>query len=216
MPGLVTVTVPPATAKLTTLATAQADLGTTSDVSSLIDRASATIATHCGRAFGLQTISEQFRRPTRYTYASSDTLHRLHADPKPLNLQYDAQSIVSVTEDGNALTAGTDYEADVPAGMLWRLYGDSRKDWYGRVTVVVYTTGWNLPNDGSRNMPADLEDACLTLVRSAFYGQGRNPNVAMDLTEGVGRVQYWDRSISSMIIDQPMSDALAGYVVRVW
>lgn len=214
MPGIVTVTVPAASTRLTMLATAQADLGTTSDVSGLIDRASSTIATHCGRAFGLQTVSEMFRRHARL--AASSELHRMHRDPKPLNLQYDAQSIVSVTEDTNALTAGTDFEADNAAGLLWRLYGDSRKEWYGRVTTVVYTTGWNLPNDGSPNMPGDLEDACLTLVRSAFYGQGRNPNVAMDLTEGVGRVQYWDRSISSMVIDEAMSAALNPYVVRVW
>lgn len=48
----------------------------------------------------------------------------------------DVASITSVTEDGTALTDGTDFEADLNAGVVWRCDGG----FWDYPTTVVYTT----------------------------------------------------------------------------
>lgn len=219
MHGLVTITVPAASTQLTTLAAARAACGlsdTSQDtvLTQLINAASAVLSNFCGgRIFGLHTRSEQFRRDRHFVAHR----HHRHTDAAPLNLSYDAVvSVDSVTEDGTALTVDVDYEADLPAGLLWRLNGDYRRDWFGRVTAIVYDSGWNLPNDDEPNLPSDIQDACNSLIRSAFFGQGSDPNVALDVTEGVGRVQYWNRSTSYMVVDDGMGSILSRYVLRVW
>jgi hypothetical protein len=204
VPGLVKVTVAPSSAALTTLAAAQTECGTTDDVTTLIDRASAVIAAYCGRAFGLQTIAETFR-------LGHHGWHRApHRRVAPLVLQYKPAAISSVTEDGTALTADVDYELD--GQLLHRLCGDFRREWFGSPIVATYTTGWMLPG----SVPADLEAACLALVRGAFNYIGSDPTVSRDQTEGVGLVNYFARSASGLVVDAGLAEQLSAYVVRVW
>lgn len=199
MPGLVKVTVAPTLASLTTLDAAQAECDTPDDITSLVDRASAFVASYCGRLFGLQTLTETFRLER----------HPRHRRVAPLVLQYKPASVTGVTEEGTALTVDVDYEVD--GQLLHRLCGDYRREWHDTPTVVTYTTGWTLPD----NVPADLEAACLALVRGAFNFVGSDPSVALDMTEGVGRVQYFARSASALVADVGIADMLSPYVVRV-
>lgn len=199
MPGLVKVTVAPTSASLTTLAAAQAECATSDDVSALIARASAAIASYCGRPFGLQTVQETFR--------FQDWRHRRVG---PLVLQYPPVAVSSITEDGTAQTVDVDYE--VAGSLLYRMSGVNHREWCTTPTVVTYTTGWVLPD----NVPADLEAACLAIIRGAFNSVGADPAISVDQTEGVGRIQYFDRSASSLIIDAGIADLLSPYVVRVW
>lgn len=214
MQSLVKVTAPAASTRLTTLAAAQAECSTDTDVSALIDRASAAVARYCGRAFGLQTITETFRRNHVYW---RDPLVHTRRDNRPIVLRYAYdQTPSSVTVDGGtALVADTDYEIDLEAGMMWRLFSGTREWWQCMTNIVaVYQTGWNLPNDGSPNLPADVEACCLAIVRSAFNAVGSDPTVSREMTEGVGLVNYFARPISGLVMDAGLMDALSGYMVR--
>lgn len=225
MPGLLTETVPAATTALTTLALVKADLSITDTsqdaaLTSLIDRASSVISTHCGgRVFGLRTLSETFRFNRNSVAAMVGWPYPERPQSvlrPPIITSLPAATLTSVTEDGAVLVRDTDFEIDQAAGLVWRLRGNFRSWWTANVVTIVYTSGWKLPNDASRDMPADLEDHCLSLVRSAYFGQGSDPNVSLDITQDVGRVQYWNRSTSYMIVDEGMAAALSRYVLRVW
>lgn len=200
MPGLVKITVAPTSAALTTLAAAQAECVTSDDVTTLITRASAVIAAYCGRAFGLQTVAETFRFEHR----------RSHRRIAPLVLQYLPAAVASVAEDGTALTVDVDYERD--GSLLHRLCDVHRREWRTTPTVVTYTTGWTLPG----SVPADLEAACLALVRGAFNAVGSDVTVSRDQTEGVGLVNYFARSASGLVVDAGLAGQLSQYVVRTW
>lgn len=216
MQSLVKITVAPATSKLTTLAAAQTECGTDDDVSALIDRASAVIAAYCGRAFGLQTVQETFRRSHAYW---QDPLRAWARDARPLLLRYAHVVTPSslAIDGGTGLVVDTDYEIDLDAGMLWRLFSGTRQRWQCSTNIVaVYQTGWNLPNDGSPNLPGDVEAACLAIIRAAFFFVGSDPSVSLDRTEGVGELRYFAKSASGLVIDAGIADMLSPYVVRVW
>lgn len=214
MQSLVKITAAAPTTKLTTLAAAQAECATTADVSLLIDRATAAIMRYCGRAFGLQTVTETFRRS--HVYWRDPLLPNRHNN-RPLVLHYAYDQVPSsVTIDGGtALIADTDYEIDLEAGMLWRLFSGVRQRWQCSTNIaVVYQTGWNLPNDSSPNLPADVESVCLALVRAAYNNIGVDPSVVLDWSPDIGRTQFARSSALSYTLDQGMRDALSGYVVR--
>lgn len=231
MVSIVTIIAPAASAALTTLAMAKAELGITdvySDdgyVGGLIDRASAVVARYCQRTFGLQTISEAFRQSdlTSSGYPAPETTilagNRYHSRTQPLILtQQPAQSITSVVESNVTLTAGTDFEADLQAGMLWRLSGDYRTGWLP-LTTVIYTSGWVLPQDsGTRTLPFDVEEVTLSLIRAAYSARGYNPKISREIVEGVGRVDYaLAPTVSGMDLDANSKQMLAPYVIRgIW
>lgn len=237
MPGIVTVTESPASATLTTLANAKAELNvsTTTDdtyIASLIARASSMLARHCGRPFGAITVSETFRfgwqpgiGPTSQQVAPYGT--PLNVQYKPLILTYIpvVMGTDQITENGTLLTAGTDYELDTGAGLVYRLRNGLRSWWGVPNVVAAYQGGYLLPNDATPQsptpspiaMPADLEAMCLALVAAAYAGRGRDPAVQSDQVEGVGRVIYQRTSgIANMVIDEPMAAELETYRIRAW
>lgn len=224
MPGIVTVTAPATAAKLTQLATVKdeldvADSGSDAKLARMIDRASGAIAGHCRRVFGVETLAETFRLgwepgigPTAQVVAPYGT--PLSVQRRPLILSKPGvRSVVSVAENGNVLDPSS-YEVDAASGLIHRMNGGVRAYWTAPAIVITYTAGWKLPGDPDRDLPADIEDACLSLVRSAWFARARDPNLAMDLTEGVGQAQYWKRSVSGMAIDDALSAALTPYVLR--
>jgi hypothetical protein len=217
MQSLVRTTVAPTHSRLTTLDAAQTECGTSDDVTALINRASAVIASYCGRAFGRQTITETFRRS--HVYWRDPLLTTRIRDTRPLLLRYAYdQTPSSVVVDGGAtLVADTDYEIDTDAGMMWRLFSGVRQRWQcGTSIVVAYQTGWVLPEEPSPTLPADIEAACLALVRASFNFIASDPSVSLDRTEGVGELRYFARSASALVIDAGIAPMLSGYVVREW
>lgn len=225
MPGIVTVVSPAASARLTTVAAARSEVGLTSvandaDLGLLIDRASAVIQNWCGAPFGVQTLSEFYRfawdsgmGPAAQVVAPYGT--PLNSQRKPLILSRRA-AIVLVSVAETAALATTDYEADLPAGMIYRLRNGYRAWWNAQVATVVYTTGYVLPNDtGTRTLPFDVEDVCLALVRSAWFARGRDPNVALETLNG-DRTSHWERSIGGSVIDDGLATQLRDYVVQAW
>lgn len=69
-------------------------------------------------------------------------------------------AVNSVTEDGTALVAGTDYRADLERGILTRLSGGVPAPWTSTVDAIVV--------DVDTLTPGDLRGACARLAANAF------------------------------------------------
>lgn len=168
---------PAATGDLTTLATAKRELGVTdaaqhARITDLIREASDLLAQWCNRSgFGRETLRQTAR---------------LTSPVDVLVLQRDLGVVVtSVAEDDLALSA-SDYEQG--GLLLYRLRGDVRVPWTARTVVVEYQAGFVLPDEA----PPGLERACLDLLAGLWHGQGRDPAVRNETTEGVGAVGYFE------------------------
>lgn len=228
MPGILQIQTPAASTKLTTVATAKAELNVTSTtddtyIGTLIDRASAVVAGFIGNALGQQTAIETFRfgwspgmGPAAQTVAPYGT--PLTVQRKPLVLQLpNVVSITSIVENGTTLDPmAPDYEFEAEAALVWRMQDGIRSFWNVPTVVVTYVAGWVLPNDGgTRTLPFDIEEVTLALVRSAYFARGRDPNIAMDMLDG-DRTQFWDRSVSGMVLDDALTARLSQYVNRAF
>lgn len=186
MDSLLTVTGPASNRKLTTAAALRTELGLSSGslddtrANDVIARASKAAERYCSRIFAQETVSEVFRLAAR------------DRGPEKLILaRWPIVSITSVTEDGNALT-GSDYEADLATGQVFRLSSDTRTAWCAQKTTVVYVGGYVLPGDGgTRTLPEDVEAAALKLAAGFYFGAARDPLVKGESADGIGSVDYW-------------------------
>jgi hypothetical protein len=100
-------------------------------------------------------------------------------------------SISSVVEDGITLAA-SDYEADLQAGLIWRLADDYRVKWSGRKITISYSAGYILPSDAGRNLPQDIQRACVLMVTAQYNARGRDPMIRSESAQDVGQATYLD------------------------
>lgn len=218
--SILTITAPASSARLTTVATARTrmelvDKSKDELLGDYIDQASAAVVRHCNRgAFGRETLSEAFR------FGGAD-LNRYahHHRPSVIQLtRYPVASIASVTEDSDAPLTAVDYEADLRAGQLFRLDGnDFRRRWCAsRKVVVAYTAGYLLPGEVGRNLPSEIEDATLRLVKAAYFAGNRDPLVKVDETVGVERQEYWVGAVGENgALPPDVAALLSPYVERL-
>ena len=185
-----------ATGDLTTLATAKRELGVTdagqdARITDLIREASDLVAQWCNRSgFGRETLRQT---------------ERLASPTDVLLLQRDLGVLVSsVTEDGAALTTGEYERGDM---LLYRLRDGVRVPWSARTVIVEYQAGFVLPDEA----PPALERACLDLVAGLWHGQGRDPAVRNETTEGVGAVGYFEHRADTLPLAADRLAALERY-----
>lgn len=74
-------------------------------------------------------------------------------------------SVASVIEDGETLVLDTDYQINKRLGALERLDGDDVVAWSADKVVATYDAGYLLPDDGSRNLPYDIEEATIYAIK---------------------------------------------------
>lgn len=183
MSSIVTVTVPAASFNLTTLPMVKTELGITDSgpnwwLDRKIERISAAISTYCDRIFAKQTYSEALR----FGYSGADYLS---LSEKPI------VSITSINESGTDLT-GSDYEIDNRTGVVYRLRSDIRACWSGsNSSTIVYVAGYELPGSTSRNLPFDIEEAALILMKGAYQAKGKDPALKSIDIPGVISEQFW-------------------------
>lgn len=206
MTGVLTTVVAPLSTRLTTRANVKLDLkisGSADDdyIDLLIDRASSMIQPQIGRPLGSQTVLETYRA--------------VAASGKPLILSlFPVSAVASVTESGVALAADA-FERDDRSGLLWRLSSGSRASWCSTPVAVSYTAGWRLPNDapvaGIADLPFDIQDIALGLVRQAWFARGGDPTIRSEEAPGLGRIVYQTTGASAMALDDASAERLRSY-----
>ena len=148
-----------------------------------INSVSGMVSKYCNRNFIADTYTEFYKGSGRQKLV--------------LN-QYPINNITSVKVDSASLTAGTDYvtsdQTYLDQGIIFKNNGWT---WYGYLTglvgeptapvdniEVVYSAGFTLEPEASRNMPWDLENATLSMVAD-LYGEQQDGTVGLkQLTQG--------------------------------
>jgi hypothetical protein len=180
----------------------------------LIAAASKIITGHCGRRFAIESLVEIFRSgpisnlsPFYTRVAPYGT--PLDAQRRPLTLTRVpiVKDSVTVTTVDGPLTEGTDYELDYRAGTLDRLFDNTIGAWAQTPITVAYQAGYDLTTE----IPADLENVCLSLVTAGFFAQGRDTGIASEMVQNVGSTSYWQRTIAAMAIDEGLAAQLVDY-----
>ena len=187
---------PAITGDLTTLASAKRELGVAdaaqdARIADLIREASDLVAQWCNRSgFGRETLRQT---------------ERLVSPVDVIVLQRDiGVTITTVTEDGAALAAA-DYER--VGVLLYRLREGIRVPWIARTVVLEYQAGFMLPDEA----PAALGRACRDLLAGLWHGQGRDPAVRNETTEGVGAVGYFEPRADTLPLTHDRLAALERY-----
>jgi len=181
---------------LTTLERVKLELDIKNDInndllSARIASASSVIAGLCFPSLRRETVIETFY-PDHY----GECADRLTLDHSPV------VSISSVTVDGTALTDAVIVDDVVTDLAEWRLDGDKlrlrRQTTAGRHShwsfctgiVVSYTGGYLLPGQVGRDLPYEIEDACVELVAAYWAARGRDPGLRAEENVGVYRFEY--------------------------
>lgn len=157
--------------RLTTLEAVKEELhitDTTNDslLEKLIDQASAMIVRYCHRPFALERYRE--------TLAG-------YGGPRIMLTMRPVVEIFSVKERGYEITG---YKLESPeSGILYRAQGWGWNPslvwditWHplanteGYMYEIEYTAGYKLPGDPDRNLPEDIERACINTVVSWYQG----------------------------------------------
>lgn len=140
-------------------------------VNTILGVATATDGT---RTIGRETLVETIRSDQYRRYGARCCLH--HGHVALILSRYPIVSVTSITEDDVAVDAA-DYEIDGASGMIKRLDSDALRSWYAAKIVVTYVAGWLLPNDTGRNLPYDLEDAVISMIKASRFGRDRDPAI---------------------------------------
>lgn len=199
MRSVLTVNTAAATKDLTVLAALKAELGITGTgddalLSSLIRQASDAINAHCSRpeGFGAETVTETF-----WLECSAPPALILARDLSP--------AIATVTEDGTALTAGTDFALD--GSLLLRLRSDQPSAWSATKVVVGYSAGYTLLG----GLPYDLERACLDFCTTLWASRGRDRLLRSEAVDGVMSDSYLDPRDGAFGLPPAVAGMLASY-----
>jgi hypothetical protein len=190
--------------------------GTGSDAAlgRLISAASARMAAECDRVFLKESVTETFRATQQLPGLATNYYSQTPVEPLVLKRR-PVRTLTSLTADSVALVAGTDFELDALAGVAYRLTGDTRTVWTNQKIVAVYDAGYDPPGTtggSALSVPQDLQAAVRSLVRTAWFGRGRDPLVRSEEVPGVLRQDYWVGSVpGSSDLPADVLDAVETY-----
>ena len=165
--------------------------GSTDDafLSRAITSCSAAVAQYCNRVFAIENVVDTFLFGKRYNGATP----ALEIGPIQL-FKRPIVSITSITENGVALTANTDYVVDKDPSQIYRLDGSGNEKVWGIYPIVVtYSAGYVLPstnNTPPKTLPTDITDAAGRVVFSRYAERGRDPFVKIVTAFGIGQTEY--------------------------
>ena len=163
---MLTIITPATAAALTTLDAVKRDLditGTEEDaaLADLIAQASASLSSWIGRPLVRETV--------RQTWRLNQRLPALTLDRVPV------AGITSVMVKGVTVSPEA-VECDNEAGVAYSLDNIGfYQPWPAGVITITYAGGWIPPGADGRDLPADIEAACIALVRRAYHQKGRDP-----------------------------------------
>jgi hypothetical protein len=160
----------------------------------LINSVSSMVAKYCNRKFIADTYSEFYKGSGRQKLV--------------LN-QYPINAITSVKVDSAALTAGTDYvTSDATYNDQGIIFKPNGWTWYGYLTglvgeltapvdniEVVYSAGYTLEPEASRDLPWDLEQAVVSMVADLYETQQDGTVGLKRLTQGKLTYEWADNPL---------------------
>lgn len=181
-----TVTAAASSYLLTDLATVKAELGIESkkfdaDLKRYVKAASTAAAQYCNRVFPVESLKDEFW-PARDSWPISSP-----GGVQVLQLtRWPVVTVATVTEDGTALVEGTDFRVDSKLGQLYRLgTTDSYPRPWPRVAIAVeYSAGY-------AELPDDLVDAVVKLVKTRWFSRGRDPMLMSETVTGIREARWW-------------------------
>lgn len=216
MSAILSVSVAAATTALTTLEAVKTDLAiVTADEDAFLEKAILRVTERVNNhvrvasasdgtaTLGQETLIDTFRLTNS---RSRLILSRVIPRNWPL-------SIVSVVE--NDVTLDSDEFEVESGGLLCRLSGSSRSCWSCGTTVVTYTAGWLLPNDTARNLPQEIEDAAIGLIKLARLDRTRDPTLRQEnILDGLYSYQRFAPSDTPGGMPDDIAAALEPYRCR--
>lgn len=158
----------------------------------------ALIARHCNVA------AAGVAEPTLRSEALNEIFRFGRSLPNLVLARRPVSAITGVSEDG-AEVDPSEYEVDVPAGILYRLSGDARCYWPQAKISVAYTAGWT-------TVPFGLKKAAKMMVNDLWSSSTRDPNLKRVRIEGVSEREFWVPPTTDALITTEVAQVLAPYV----
>lgn len=120
-------------------------------------------------------------------------------------------TITSVTENGVAVAAD-EYELH-EGGILYRLTSDDEPaHWPTGKIVVTFTAGWLLPDDDARNLPYDIEEAAISLIKATRFSRSRDPMLRSEnILESLYSYSLFEPSNDGSSLQIEVKDKLSPY-----
>ena len=198
------ITAPSAT-QLAELGTLKLELGivdTTQDdqLGRYLDQASALIASYTGRSFPRAQWQDVFR-------LRGERRRTLILSERPVT------SIEALNIDGDA-TDATALDLDENAGLLLRPHNCALGAWWAHKIVVIYTAGYLVPGQPGRDLPANLERACLDTAKGLFHAADRDPQLRSEAAQGVGSTSWLDPDVAGGGLPQGVAAMLSAAYPR--
>lgn len=145
----------------------------------MIGWVSAEIANYCNRVFVVEGLTDQFWPAQTFSYSVPGGADLLQLSRFP------AVSVTSLTENGEALVADTDYTIDLDKGQILRLDDNGYPaKWAPYPIVVVYSAGY-------ADIPGDIQDAACRMIKARRDARGRDPFLKQQNIPGVLEQQWW-------------------------
>jgi hypothetical protein len=176
----ITIVTPATSTDLTTLDTVKTELGLTdSTYNALLTRfikvASSAIETFCGRDFAYQVITETIP---------------MGGEQRILLSRFPVVSLTSVTYEGVTVDSAKYVLSSPEAGFLDNISGRWNNTNGEYDYVISYSYGYNLPGSLTRNLPYDIEQAAIELVKHYYHTYDNDGNVAKETVPQVYETTY--------------------------
>lgn len=142
-----------------------------------IRRASAEVVRYCGRSFAQARVTDYFAPSANFKVNQS-----IFLSLPPLS------EVVSAVNGADAIDL-TGYNVHPKSGRMdfLSLAGATPTWWgIGSSVAITYVGGYKVMDE----VPRDLEDAVITLVKAKWFNRKRDPFVVSESVPGVGSTEY--------------------------
>jgi hypothetical protein len=182
-----TVVTPATVIDLTDLETVWANLGLSAGpadeyLAQQITSASKYVSSQCNRSFAVETVKDEFWPRWINGCSVQYGIEELCLSRWPV---LDDPAIV-VIENGTTLVEDTDYSVDYTNGRLTRFSAGLQVYWSYTPLSIQYASGF-------ADLPADIVEAVLRIVRERYFAWKRDPMLRGESIPGVYDAQYWVR-----------------------
>lgn len=188
-----TVSVAAASTDLTTLEQVLKELPSAKNedhenIQDMIEQASDAILTECNRPFARATYIETVKG---------------YGHPQLLLSRRPIVSVTTIVHNSTPIVDYTIEDPDAsilfrPSGWTWTAgVGWNLTNWIVPGSeepqfTVTYIAGYLLPRDDNRNLPKDIERACIETVKTWFISRDRDPSLAENSTQSTTR-RYFEK-----------------------